>query len=568
MKHIIYIITFTVLSALQAFAQKEKKVTFVGGARSMMTSNVLNVADTAGVDTSTAKRNNGGYALIDLGINIKPNKNTEILGMFRIKNNFGGFWGSGVTFDIRQLSLKGVVANALRYQLGDINIKQTPFTLYNHHADAIENMPDIFAMQRNIVNYEKFYTRNTWRMQGVNIDFGFTFIKAIQELNVTAFTNRINATNFANVPERLMSGGVVEIVQSKKWKAAFNANYIYDVKGTVLDSNTFHNNVQSLDANFADSIKGLPIALHAEVGQSNYLYSADANAPNLQDYFAHVSATTTFPKQHLKAKLGYLNVGPNYRSIGAQSKDINYNSLPVFFDRYTNAQIIRPLSILDVISNENIYNRTITSKWMNENNLYNNAMPFGLATNNRLGGYAELEYNNNIKVKLSYHQLREITGQGTPSLRSFNIVNTNIKVPLNYYLKTNNKLELTAGAQMQSIKRNSSDNVENTDFTSNNIHGGLTYELFKNFDVMGAFLITNTTGVDFTTERNNYSEITYFNQQNYSVQQSLSAFGMRYNFSPKIYLSGFYQVAYYKDALYKNANFGNKQFNIIYNMLF
>ena len=156
-------------------AQTERKVSFVGGARSFLNSNTLVVTDSL-PDTTTVKKNNGGYALVDFGVNIKPNKNTEILGMFRIRNDYGGFWGSGVNFDVRQLWVKGVVANALRYQLGDINLKQTPFTLYNHHADQIDSLPSVFGLQQNIVNYERFYKDNhSWRMQGADIDFGFTF---------------------------------------------------------------------------------------------------------------------------------------------------------------------------------------------------------------------------------------------------------------------------------------------------------------------------------------------------------------------------------------------------------
>jgi hypothetical protein len=568
MKNKLSIVCVLLLIAMQTYAQKEKKVSFIGGARSVMANNLLSVTDTAGLDSSTAKRNNGGYALIDLGVNIKPNKNTEILGMFRIKNNFGGFWGSGVTFDVRQLTLKGVVANALRYQLGDINIKQTPFTLYNQHADAIENMPDIFALQRNIVNYEKFYTRNTWRAQGANIDFGFTFKNYVKELNVTAFTTRVNATNFANVPERLMSGAVLQAVQSKHFQVSFNTNNIYDVKGTVKDSNTFYNNVHSLDATYTGSIKQLPISLHTEIGQSNYNYSADTTAPHLQDYFAHAYANITLVKQHLSARIGYINTGAEYRSIGAQSKDINYNALPLYYDRYTNTQSARPLSLLDVIANENIYARTINSKWMQENNIYNNAMPFGIATNNRLGAYAQLQYNNNILAKVSYYNLREIKGQGTLALRNFNLINANVKVPLHIYLKTKNKLELTAGTQMQMITRTSSVVIENTDFKASQTNVGITYEVFKNFDVMAGVVMQKTKGVDFTAERNSFTEAIYFNKADYNLNQNLAALGVRYNFSPKIYLSGIYQNTTYKDALHNNADFGINQFNIIYNMLF
>lgn len=83
-------------------------------------------------------------------MNIKPNKNTEIMGMFRIRNEYGGFWGSGVSFDVRQLWIKGVVANALRYQLGDLNLKQTQFTLYNHHSDQLDSLPSIFNLQKTL----------------------------------------------------------------------------------------------------------------------------------------------------------------------------------------------------------------------------------------------------------------------------------------------------------------------------------------------------------------------------------------------------------------------------------
>ena len=161
------------LASLQGYAQKARKLSFIGGARSSVFSNALSVSDTL-ADTTTAKNNYGGYTLLDLGFNIQPNKQTEIMGMFRIKNNYGGFWGSGVQFDVRQLWVKGVVGNALRYQIGDLNLRQSQFTLYNHHADQLDSMPSVFKLQQNIVSYEQFYQNNTWRMQGANVDFGLS----------------------------------------------------------------------------------------------------------------------------------------------------------------------------------------------------------------------------------------------------------------------------------------------------------------------------------------------------------------------------------------------------------
>jgi hypothetical protein len=563
----IQIIIVLLLASIQLLAQKDKKINFIGGARSTMNNNNLAVIDSI-ADSTTAKRNTGGYALIDLGVNIKPNKNTEILGMFRIRNGFGGFWGSQVNFDVRQMYIKGVVANKLRYQVGDLNLKQTPFTLYNHHADAIDSLPAIFALQNNIINYENFYKNNTWRMQGANLDFGVTFNKALQELNATAFITRINPTNFGNVAERLMSGIVLEAVQSKNLKFSYNINSVFDVLGTIKDSNTFKNTVHSIDAKWNTKIAKQVVTVNAELGNSQYSYRLDTLAPKLNDYFAHANAKINFDKQHIITTIGYLNVGPQYRSIATQSKDVNYNALPVYFDRYTNTQSIRPLGLLDVVSNDNIYNRTINSRLASQNNLFNNAMPFGIATANRVGAYAKVQYKKELDATLSYYNLSEIQGEGTLALRKFSIVKLNAMIPLNTYLKTKNKLELQIGSHLQNIIRKSNAVVENVAFKTVQLNTGLRYEIFKDFDLLAGYVLQNTSGDDFIADRNNYYEIIYFNQQKYNTHQNLKAVGLRYNFTSKIFLTTMFQQAAFTDALKENASYKINQFSIIYNMLF
>lgn len=564
----INILALLLCCSMQLFAQKDRKVTFIGGARSVMTNNRIAVTDTLLADTTTAKRNTGGYALIDLGVNIKPNKNTEIMGMFRIRNGFGGFWGSAVTFDVRQLYMKGIVANTLRYQLGDLNLKQSPFTLYNHHADAIDSLPAIFNLQRNIVNYEKFYMNNTWRMQGANVDFGLTFKDFIKEMNFTGFLTRVNATNFSNIPERLMAGGSIDVVQSKKFRIGYNVNSVFDVLGTVKDSNVFRNNVQSVDAKFTSKIGQQTLSVSAELGNSNYRYTLDTLAPELKDYFAHAHATIRLPKYNVSATVGYLNVGPEYRSIGAQSKDVNYNALPAFYDRYTNAQNVRPLGLMDVVTNENVYNRTISSRLMSANNLFNNAMPYGIATFNRTGLYGQVHYKKDIDATLSYYNLSEIKGQGTLALRNFSIVKLNVMAPLHTYLNMKNKLELQVGYSLQNTNRKSDIALENVNFKNSQATIGIRFELLKDFDLLGGFVLQNTVGDDFISDRNAYTEVTYFTQQKYDVSQQLSGIGFRYNFTPKIYLSAIYQQGVFVDALKTTANYNINQFGIIYNMLF
>jgi len=568
MNNKIAVIILGVFSCLYTYAQTDRKVSFIGNARSLLNTNILDVNDSL-PDTVSVKKNNGGYALIDLGVVIKPNKNTEIMGMFRIRNEYGGFWGSGVSFDVRQLWLKGVVANALRYQIGDINLKQTPFTLYNHHSDQIDSLPEIFDLQRNIVSYERFYQRNnTWRMQGANTDFGFSFSKLIQELNFSGFITRLNATNFSTVPDRLMAGGGAQIIQSKYFQLGYNVNSVFDVLGTIADSNIFKNTIQTVDWKIKREINGNLISLNGEAGTSKHSFSKDTLAPNLNDYFIHAYVQYFLPKWNLRLTAGYLNVGPDYRSIGAQSKDVNYNALPTYFNRYTNAQDVRPITLFDIIGNENIYNRTVTSTMMNTSELFNNVLPFGLATNNRVGAYGKLQYKTKkeIAINAEYYKLDEIRGQGSFSLKKFDMLKLYVSLPINKLINYSKAISVQFGMNMQNTKRKSAESIENIELSSMQFNAGLRFELFKNFDLIGGYINQNTNGNEFVTDRNLYNEITYFNIVNYNLTQEIFAGGFRYNFGTKTYLCLLYQQNKYNDKLGNHASFSMSQYGIIYNI--
>ena len=556
------------LNTVLLYGQNDRKINFIGGARSLLNANTITVSDSL-PDTVSVKKNNGGYAIMDMGLLIKPNKNTEIMGMFRIRNEFGGFWGSGVSFDVRQLWLKGVVGNALRYQLGDINLKQTPFTLYNHHADQIDSLPEIFDLQRNIVSYDRFYIKNnSWRMQGANVDFGLNFSKIIQEINFSGLITRLNATNFSNIPDRLMAGGSVNLVQSKSFEIGYNVNSVFDVKGTILDSNIFKNTVSTFDWKIKKEISGNLISIGGEAGTSKHYFSADTLAPNLSDYFVNAFAKYYITKWRLTFTAGYLNVGPDFRSIGAQSKDVNYNGLPTFFNRYTNAQDIRPITLFDVIGNENIYNRTVTQNMMPISTVFNNVLPFGIATNNRIGGYARVQFKtkNEIALNAEYFNLNEIRGQGSFALKKFEVYKAYVLVPINKLIKHSKHISIQFGTTIQNTKRNSSESIENIKLESMQINGGFRWEIFKNFDLLGGYISQNTKGNEFSADRNTYNQITYFNIANYNLNQQIIAGGIRYNFGVNTHLTLLYQSNKYQDKLGNNASFEIKQFGIIYSI--
>lgn len=572
MTQFIYKIAFILLliSINSSIAQTPKKVDFIGGARTYISNNQLVVSDSL-PDTTSVKRNSGGYSLIDLGVNITPNKSTEIMGMIRIKNAYGGFWGGGVTFDVRQLWVKGIIGNVVRYQVGDINLKQTPFTLYNHNEDRLLKNPDIFSLQSDIVDYERFYIKNTWRQQGASVDFGFNFAKYLKEITFNGFVTRMNMTNFFDVPERLFGGGNVQLIQSKNLRLAYHYTNVFDVVGTVLDSNAFSNRVQSGTLAYNTDIKNWNLRADAEIGNSRETYTRDTLAPDLQDFFINASATLTSKKNKSFVKVGYLNVGPDFRSAGAQSKRINYGSLPGYYDRYGNDQRVRSLTLFDVMRNENIYNTSISSNLMAYNPIINNVLPYGMATFNRKGLYAQVNYAHPkewFSVNVENYTLSEIRGQGTKTLKSYLLNKADVTLNIDKMLNTKHLFKITGGFAVQNTKRKSDLDYEKIDLASTNINAGISYELFKQFDILGGAMFLNAKGNEYSAERNKYGEILDFVKYDVDTKQNIYAAGLRFRFTDKIYLGTFYQQFQYKNNLKKFDNYNINQLLIIYNMTF
>ena len=550
-------------------AQSDKTIDFVGGARSFTANNNLNVQSSI-PDTTTVKRNTSGYALIDLGVNLRPNKNVEILGMFRIRNDYGGFWGAGTSFTVRQLWLKGIIGNVLRYQLGDLNLRQTPFTLYNHHADRIDSLPTIFKLQNDIISYEKFYQKNTWRQQGATIDFGLKFAKALQEVNVMGYLTRLQASNFTTVPDRLMGGTTINLVQSQYFKIGYNNLFVFDLANTTPDSNLYSNTVHSLSPKFNKNFGENKLEVKAELGQSQVQYSQQIAQSKLTDNFIHATANFTMPKFHLELGASYLNVGPDFRSIGAQSKNINYNNLPNFYNRIGNTKLARPLDLMDIIRNDNLYNTSVTANLMPINPLYNNILPYGITTFNRQGVIVQFNYLSpkGLYFKAEQAFLSEIRGQGTLNLKTFTQTKLNSQIELHKLLKLKRQIKIQLGMNYQTTERSSTLAVENVNLKTLQYQAGLEIEVLPNIDLLGGIVSTNTNGNDFIPERNNFSTIQFFNNTNYNVNQQLWALGARCRFSHNIYLTALYQTNTYDNRLDNNTNYSISQFAIIYNMLF
>ena len=73
----------------------------------------------------------------------------------RVRNELGGFFGTGTSVDVRQLTLRGTIYDKIRYQVGDMFLRQTRFTLFNSPSDA-EVFSAGFKPYRDVIDYENF----------------------------------------------------------------------------------------------------------------------------------------------------------------------------------------------------------------------------------------------------------------------------------------------------------------------------------------------------------------------------------------------------------------------------
>jgi len=547
------------------FSQGTKKVQFVGGARSLVShSNFSSEQE----DTVTSPRSTGGYALIDLGVKINPNKQTEILGMVRINNAFGGFWGGGVNFDVRQLHVKGVAGNILRYQIGNIDYKLTPYTFYNHNADLLVSTFATTRIKEDVLNYESFFGNNTWRRQGAAINFALQFPKVVDEIDFNGFITRMNPTNLGDILERLQGGGNMVLSNKKYFDLGFNHVSIFDLQGTATNENAYRNNVSSMTYDLHLHKAKYTIGLDGESGISSTFTVAN-NENKLADYFVHTRAYFNLTEKNLGFELGYMDNGPDFRSFGAQTKRVNFDQANNFYTRYTNEQVERPISVYDLYNDPTLYSNNIVTGIMSYNPVVNNALPYGIATFNRRGIYAGVNYADSSKIvetNARYYYLQEIRGQGTLALKNFHYLNGTVRFNLSNLTKWKKSESLQVGLAYQQTNRSSDLSFENINLNSLTANVGVELEVVKNLFVLGNVFIMNGSGNEILPERD--SEGTIINYQNYSVDGSETNIsgGLRFNFSEDVYLAGIYETN--SNTFIVDRNYTYNQFMVYYIMKF
>ncbi|MFL5729483.1 MAG: hypothetical protein ACJ75J_08355, partial [Cytophagaceae bacterium] len=255
---------FSVVLSARLVAQN---VYFTGVGRALVTNDRLSDQ----TKLASKMKASGGYTLFDLGIYAKPNEVLRGGVILRVRNAFGGFFGDGASLQFRQMQLEGLIAKQVKYDIGDIYLTHTPYTLWNEDLMGSKYESTAFRTRRDIVNYENFFVGNAWRMQGFNTRAKVTFKKGAESLGIRVYGGRTRQTDFTSIPDRYFYGGRLDLTQSKYFRIAGNLAGLSDIPGTVKSTSINYSNLvytTDFDLTFDNSDK-FKFVLRGEAGASH-----------------------------------------------------------------------------------------------------------------------------------------------------------------------------------------------------------------------------------------------------------------------------------------------------------
>jgi hypothetical protein len=577
--HIVVGIAALVLTQFVSAQEKDlRKIVFTGAARGLyfgdrIGQDVDTLSTSSLGDTVTIPRMNSGHTLVDLGMNIRPNRNTEIQGMVRVRNDYGGFWGSGVSFDIRQLYIKGVAGGIVRYQLGDINYKLSPYTLSNTQQEIITQGPVVFQQQTRLMNYDNFYAADSsWRQQGAAAEFGLQFAKFVKELQFHTVATRVRTSDFGSINDRLFAGYNVNLVQSNFLEIGVNHVTLFDIEGTSRNLSTFHNPVTTGTLMLKKDIAGWKMKANVEAGTSKTYYEKFEGSPETNGKILDAKWIGSNTSEGVTVEAGWKYVSTDFRSPGAQTKRVNYNYQPSSFGRITNDQVIRNLTSFDLMRESNAYNRQLSSNLMLTQPKYDNITPYGAATPNRQGVTVHVNYASPTKLyelSATNLMLQETRGEGTVLPRKFMRLEAKAVGHLNRLIGNSDRLfDVTVRYRNDNTSRTAEENVRAVDLSTQIFSIGMEYEFSENWDLMLGVQQIKFNGFDYTAVRNNFSEIYYFNEYQTDGMEFMQAAGLRYRFSEKSSLSVNLSNFENTDDFDTTQNYSIRQFMLLYQMNF
>lgn len=585
MKKALSVITIclAVLSSYSTVKAQGDNIKFGAYGRALQQNSRLDKKDTLNIDNTS-----GGQVLFDLGIKVNPDKKTEISSILRFKSNLGGFYGASNIAQLRQLYIKGIIADFLSYQVGDVYLKMTPYTMFNSYSELSVSEASVFKDIRNdYVYYENLNKGNSWWQQGAHTNFAIGVkSKVLEKIKVDGFFVRNRTSNFISQPTTFHAGGRIMLVQSSRFNLGANYLNLYDAAATYNSTFSTRNPVHSYETEviIMDGDK-LGLNFNGEMGFSQLNFENDTTAPvdadgkyiKMNGNFIDAGVTAKIKPANLKAKISYSYTSPRFYSSAAQTKRIDYSRTPFQFPIYGNDPfnpINRDINGFDIVRDPTIYNVNITPLLMAYNPSYGNATPYGKATPNRTGVTLELGYKDSLErvnIEASGAYLTEVVGTDvSDKTRSFIVASITADLNINKFINFKKKILLHGGIRMENTSR-AGDSLLAIDLVSQIYDAGFEIEFLKKLDLLLGIKGVNSKGSENVTIRDKYNEITGYDNvtfRNVNFQQVMLGYGLKYRFSTATYLTAQYHTFNLSDKTTSAKTFNMNQFMLMFNMNF
>lgn len=535
-KTYLYYFLFLMLSPILVQSQVKSKLWYDGNSRVIFNRDALE-GTIKDLDTVSTRSNGGGSTVLDLGFHFTPVDDIEIFSEIRLKNDFGGMWGNKSVVELRRLSAKGIVNNKIAFSIGDIYLKQTKFTLYNYEQELSQYEPSVFKFYRDYVNYENYYQSNYHRLQGLQTNFSYNMYNFIEQLDFDAFTARIRGVEWLGKPELLMLGGSAMVRLSNKINLGSHYVNTFEVLSSSNGTVAYYNPVLNTQISYSGSVNDNPYKMLLEGGFSKRWWDGDLLAPEVKGNFMQASLHSKRINGELD--LGFRYVDSEFRSMGAQTRRIQYSNSTTTYPYYSNNYTQRKVSLLDVMSDPNVYNQNLSTSLMSYNPMYSSVSPYGDATPNRIGFTAKIS-NMNItdffSANIQTQYFTEVIGQGTTQKRMLNKSALHSMLLLNKLLSTKKSLILEGSMNLETVNR-AGENFEKIDFTSILYSGSISYELIKNFKIIAGAKVFYAEGNEFMADRDKYDQINDYSNHIYDSKETILIAGLQHHFTENIYFT-------------------------------
>ena len=496
-----------------------------------------------------------------------------------------------MTVEVRELWARGIIANAIEYRLGDMDLALTPYTVYLPERDGTVNTPEVFVPQQEIIDYEEFYTGfNERRLQGGRVDFGLAFDQAVEALDVRTFVARLRPTDFtddADAPHRRRPRGTRQLSRSGRSAASgySSACQPRQRRGTTSTpaTPTRASATTSWSVDGALSRSSRPTAVGLAIAGEGGLVGRQAAPSESGDGVEPPTPIRCSARATRSSRSGLrggprrvrrleavgalvMNVGPDFFSVAAQSKRVDYTRSRSLFDRVGNDADPRQIGLFDLTRDPAIYTYRIEDRLMRYDPRYNNALPYGRATPNRRGIRLAAEYGpagGPVAAEVLVALLREIRGQGTDELKDFALVRAAADVELSTLIGYDRGLGVTLGTQVENTSRGG-EPIEAVDLTSVLLEAGVTAEVYDRLDLLLGFKGRASSGRDYVPQITNFNDVRDFPRAFVTDDgETLLGAGVRYRFGEDIFLTLQYQrFSYGADELVPGDGRSDDDFTI------